>query len=452
MAFWLAAAREGQDSDWIQRFDPRFWTVNFPRPMMAALTTPAPDALRVDAVFLREGDLAGIIWDSEDTLDHPLLAYRTERDYAHCTLSFRWRSSGVLPLDAVNGPTLTIEGRDAAGAARTWYVRLWNFATGSNTDAQIVLPFSALAGGFLHPAEADPVHPSAIDRLFISLVAPGFVPGSTTPLAVAAEGWVELTEIACEGTRAVIEIGDVMVPPHGLAAATAYDDATNLAPARLVRSVRQLGYRGSLLHYAGMSHFMRLAASGSDFRVTISGDPLCTPARKWHAAFFAECKARGFLPVASLSYELFADYCPPAWQQRAANGDPALTGWVPPSTLLSSASSAAMAWLQSVGAALAALMEEAAVPVRFQVGEPWWWIMADGRPCIYDAAATAAFGGNPVAITDMRASLSAAQKALLDQAGALLASSTAALVSAVRAAVAPQPVQPVPAGWPPGRP
>ena len=84
-----------------------------------------------------------------------------------------------------------------------------------------------------------------------------------------------------------------------------------------------------------------------------------------------------------------------------------------------------------------ALMEEAGVPVRFQIGEPWWWIMADGRPCLYDDAAKAAFGGNPVAIADMRAALSAAQKALLDQAGALLASSTAALRDAVRAAAAP---------------
>jgi hypothetical protein len=30
MAFWLASARKGQDSDWIQRFDPRFWTIDFP--------------------------------------------------------------------------------------------------------------------------------------------------------------------------------------------------------------------------------------------------------------------------------------------------------------------------------------------------------------------------------------------------------------------------------------
>ena len=51
MAFWLADRRDGQVTDWIHRFDPRFWTVNFPRPMMAAVTTIAADALRVDAVF-----------------------------------------------------------------------------------------------------------------------------------------------------------------------------------------------------------------------------------------------------------------------------------------------------------------------------------------------------------------------------------------------------------------
>src|SRR5690606_32313687 len=156
----LASAREGQASSWIQRFDPRFWTVNFPRPMMASVVATAPDALRVEATFLRQGDLAGLIWDSADGHDHPLLAYVTERDYTHCTLSFRWRSSGVVPLDAVHGPTLTIEGRDAAGAPRAWYVRLWNYAQGSPEDARVTLPFSALAGGFLHPAEADPVHPA----------------------------------------------------------------------------------------------------------------------------------------------------------------------------------------------------------------------------------------------------------------------------------------------------
>ncbi|MBN8483918.1 MAG: DUF2460 domain-containing protein [Sphingomonadales bacterium] len=437
MAFWLAAKREGQDSDWIQRFDPRFWTVNFPRPMMAALTCPAADALRVDAVFLREGDLAGVIWDSVDGIDHPLLAYATNRDYARTRLTFRWRSSGVIALDAVNGPVLTIEGRDAAGAARTWYVRLWNYAQGSASDALIQLDFSTLAGGFLLPGEADPVHPADIDRMFISLVAPGYVADSTVALSTPVEGWAELSEIRCEGQHAMLEIGDVIVPPHGLAIATAYDDCTNQTPDRLIRAARQLGYRGSLLHYVGMSHYMRLTAQTGAFLVPGSGDPLNTPAKAWHRSFLAMAGAAGFSPIVSLSYELLAQHCPAAWQQRAADGNPARTGWDPPSALLSPASSAAMDWLQGVAAAFVSLMEEAEVPVRFQIGEPWWWITADGRPCIYDDAGRAALGGTPQAIADLRQPLNPGQTALLDQAGALLAASTAALRDAVRAAAAP---------------
>lgn len=348
-------------------------------------------------------------------------------------MRFRWRSAGVVPLDAVNGPTLTIEGRDAGGTPRAWYVRLWNYASGSPEDAVITLPFSSLAGGFIHPAEADPVWPRDIDRLFISLVAPGFVPGSEDSLPAPAESWIELTEIACEGHRPMLRIGDVMVPATGLAAATGFDDNGTQTPARLIRNLLGLGYRGSVVHYVGMSHYFRLAASGDAFLVDPTGDPLCTPARVWHGAFFAACAAAGFSPIASLSYEVLAQHCPDAWQQRAYSGDPARTGWDPPSALLSPANAEAMAWLQSTAAAFAALMQDAGIPVRFQVGEPWWWIMGDGRICLYDDAARIAFGGSPVAIPDLRAPLDAAQKDLLDEAGALLAASTTDLAAAVRA-------------------
>jgi uncharacterized protein (TIGR02217 family) len=50
-------------------------------------------------------------------------------------------------------------------------------------------------------------------------------------------------------------------------------------------------------------------------------------------------------------------------------------------------------------------------------------------------------GGSPPEIADMRQPMSAPQKALLDDAGALLASSTAALVNAVRAAASPDPAE-----------
>lgn len=433
MSYWLAKRRTVQQTDTIQRFDPRFWTVNFPRPAMASVVTTAPDALRVDALFRKADDLIGLIWDSEDKWDHPLLSYDTKRDYSRLTLSFRWRSAGILPLDAVNGPTLTIEGRDAAGNARAWYVRLWNYAEGTPTDAQVTLRFSELSGGFLLPAEADPVHPADIDRLFISLVAPGYGAGNAAPFAPSVEGWVELTAMSCQGHKPMLTIGDVMVPPHGLAMCTGYDDAYNLTPARILREIRGLGYRGSINHYIGMSHFYSMVPDGAGGFVVDPALPAMNPAaRRWHEAFMAGAAAMGHTVIASQSYELLAQNCPPAWQQRAENGDPARTGWVPPSALLSPANGQAVAWLRKVAVSLVDLMRDAGLPIRYQVGEPWWWLTQDRRICIYDDAAKAAFGGSPVSIPDMGATLNVAQKALLDQAGALLAQSTADLCKAVK--------------------
>ena len=433
MTFWLARERRSQEAGFIQRFDPRFWTVNFPRPAMAAVVATAPDALRVEVELHHRGELVGLIWDSADTLDHPLLAYETRRDYAQTILSFRWQSAGVIPLDEVNGPTLTIEGRDAAGTPRAWYVRLWNYATGTPTDARITLRFSELESGFGLPGE--PIHPGDIDRMFISLVAPGYEAGSDAPLPQRANGHVILSEITCDGARAMLEVGDVRLPVHGERMATAYDDAYNQTPDRLLRGIIGLGYREDIVHYVGMSHFMRLERQAGGALLAASGGTLCTPASAWHQNYFAAARAEGFEIIASLSYELFNAYAPDAWKQRAPDGSPALTGWEPPSTLLSPANAAAMGWLHAVAGAFVGLLKQAGQPVRFQIGEPWWWVVPQtGAICLYDAAARAAFGGNPPVIADMRTSLSAAHKALLDSAGALLAASTAALTQAVRQA------------------
>ncbi|MCB2078969.1 MAG: DUF2460 domain-containing protein [Novosphingobium sp.] len=441
MAFWLAEKREGQASDWIQRFDPRFWTVNFPRPMTASVISTGHDSLRVDAAFLRKADLAGLIWESVDTLDHPLCAYKTSRDYSHTTFSFRWQSNGIIDLDQVNGPTLTIEGRDENGDPHVWYVRLWNYAEGTPQDARITLNFSELDGGFILPAEADRVWPHDIDRLFISMVSPFYDGASNVALVNPVDGTIWISEMNCVGDNAMLEIGDAMIKRHGLAMATGFDDNGTQTPARVVRNIRGLGYRGSVVHYVGMSHYFRLRSLGPKFLVGGPGDTLCRPAREWHRAFLEACKAAGFSPILSLSYEVLDQHCPDEWKQRDYNGDPALTGWDPPSTLLSPANAIAMAWLQSAAREFVELMVEAGVDVRFQVGEPWWWIFADGRICLYDDAARQTFGGTPPEITDMRQPLDAGQTGLLDDAGELLAQSTAALVLAARAEAEPEPVE-----------
>ncbi len=430
MPYWLAERLPVHEQGHVQRFDPVYWTVDFPRPMMASVVDIAPDALRVDLYFQKKDQLAGLIWESDDKWSHPLLGYEMRRDYSDMTLSFDWRSSGVKPLDAVNGPVLTIEGRDAAGQARAWYVRLWNYANGGPENCRVTLNFSQLSGGFMLPSEADPIYPKDIDRMFISLV-PGAFDGSDAALSEPVEGWVELRNIRCDGKAAVIALGDVMPPPNGYSAASAYDDLYNQTPERILRQLRAIGFRGSLVHYCGMSHYYRAAAEGP-IDPALS-DPLNPPARAWHRAFLSRAVEMGFSPILSLSYELLAEHCPTPWMQRASNGDPALTGWEPPSSLLSPANGAAMDWLRSVARAFAALMIEAGAPVRFQIGEPWWWMDDQRRIYLYDEAAKAHFGGDPSVIDDMSASLDASQRDLLDQAGTLLATSTAQLADAVRA-------------------
>ena len=419
MGHWLAAPGGVRVLGTVKRFDARYWTVNFPRPMMASVVTAGPHALRVDALFYNKDDLAGLIWEAEDRHDHPLLAYQTARDFRRCRLRFRWRSGGLKPLDAAHGPTLTIEGRDAEGAARSWFVRLWNYADGTAEDAEIALDFGAIGGGW---EAGDPVWAGDIDRMFVSLVAPDY-DGSDGALAAPAEGWAELSGIACDGSGSVLAIGDVLVPQHALRIATGYDDLYHLTPARMLRNIVQLGYRNVINHYVGMSHYFDLGGG----LVTGSLNAACAA---WHADFLARAKAMGFEVILSLSYELLDQHCPAGWKQRAQNGDPALTAWDPPSALLSPANGAAMTYLEGVARAFVALAAAAGQPARFQIGEPWWWVMPDGRICLYDEAAVAAF--DPAPIADVRATLDAGQLASLDDAGAALDASTQALCAAVR--------------------
>ncbi len=430
MAHWLCSGRTVQVEGLVSRFDPRFWTVDFPRPMMASVVTTGPASLRVDAVFYRADDLAGVIWEAVDRFDHPLLKYETSRDFRDCRLRFRWRSSGVMALDAVNGPTLTIEGRDAVGVARSWYVRLWNYAVGAPEDAIVSLDFGAMVGGYELPEDSDPVWAGDIDRMFVSVVPPEYSEVDV-PLAGPREGWVEWTDLVCEGPGSVLAIGDAVVPEHGVRIAGGYDDSYNLTPARLLRNALHLGYRGSITHYVGMSHYFRLEGAGGGLYVSAAGGVLNVACAAWHRDFAARAKALGYDVIWSLSYELFDAHCWNDWKQRAADGAPALTGWEPPSTLLSPAHGGAIGYLQAVARAFMAIAVAAGLAAKFQVGEPWWWIMPDARPCFYDASAVAAFA--PVAIVNIRRSKTPAQIVTLDAAGVCLAASTAALVAAAKA-------------------
>jgi uncharacterized protein (TIGR02217 family) len=417
----------------VKRFDPLHWTVDFPRGTVASVvTTPDAHGLSVQAEFLREGDLVGLIWDSEDRHAHSAHARETSRDYSHCLVSFHWQSTGLIALDQINGPTLTIEGKDIDGNPRSWFVRLWNYASGTPEDADIALDFDALDGGFSLPADADRVDSRAIDRMFISLVPPGYVEESETLFPAPLQGSATLSNIRCDGSGSVLKINDAVAPEHGLRIATAYDDMYNLPPERVVQAVARLGYRGTLNHYIGMSHYFALDGAGK----LDSARTLNSAALAWHRDFARAAVAHGYEVIWSISYEILDMFCPDAWKQRAFDGTPALTDWDPPSALVSPANADAIGFLQSVAAQLVGVAVEAGLQPQVQIGEPWWWVTHGGAICLYDDEAKAALGGNPVPINNVRTNLTTAQRQLLDDAGDLLSASTAGIAAAAKAASA----------------
>ena len=433
MNLWFTRPDAKIARTFIKRFDPLHWTVDFPRGTMASAVTSADGhGLTIQCEFLREGDLVGLIWESVDTRSHPAHARETSRDYSDCTLSFHWDSSGLMALDAVNGPTLTIEATDAAGNAQTWLVRLWNYASGTPESADVTLDFNALDAGFSLPTDAVRVDPTRIDRMFISLVAPGYVAESQALFATPVQGSATISNIVCDGASSVLLVNDAVVPEHTLRIATGYDDMYNLPPERVVQSIERLGYRGLINHYIGMSHYFALDGSG----MLDPARTLNSAALAWHQEFARAAKARAYEVIWSISYEILDMFCPDAWKQRAYDGTQALTAWDPPSTLVSPANSDAIAFVTNVAAQFVDIAETAGLQPQVQVGEPWWWVRTDGAICLYDDAAKAAFGGNPVPINDVRTNLTTAQLDLLDQAGAVLAASTSSICSGVKTASA----------------
>lgn len=107
--------------------------------------------------------------------------------------------------------------------------------------------------------------------------------------------------------------------------------------------------------------------------------------------FFEKLAQYGYTFVESVAYEILNFFMPENWKQRNYNGNPALSGWVPPSCFIRPTSDAALNYLANVQKQVIREALAKGVVTKFQIGEPWWW---DGSysttpedkfaPCIYD--------------------------------------------------------------------
>lgn len=126
-------------------------------------------------------------------------------------------------------------------------------------------------------------------------------------------------------------------------------------------------------------------------------DPANNPTPVNHATmafmekFFELLAGYGYTFVNSVAYEVLNFFMPDDWKQKNWLGNPALSGWYPPSCFVRPTSDDAINYLANVQIQVLEAARARGVPCKFQIGEPWWW---DGSystgvddkfaPCIYD--------------------------------------------------------------------
>lgn len=73
----------------INRFDPKYWVVDYNALMVATIIPISDHSFYVPAEWRTNADFLGVRWMSEDDLSHTMFKYATNVDYRGCVLAFR---------------------------------------------------------------------------------------------------------------------------------------------------------------------------------------------------------------------------------------------------------------------------------------------------------------------------------------------------------------------------
>ncbi len=218
---YLVTNPKADRSDTVQRFTPKLWTLDMPLEASGSVRTVGADGLDASAVFRRNGDIVGIMWNTNMTVDHPRFRYEARQDYTGCILEFTIELSGATSrLDSLYGMSLVIDTADGAH----YYVRLWNYRTDpSNLSPyaqRIRIPFTAdLFGGYAPTLSTDSeavksarrVPTSAITRLMLPMTPRDYLGGPANLGATLANGDATLTVVTYNG--ATLVAGDIITIP-----------------------------------------------------------------------------------------------------------------------------------------------------------------------------------------------------------------------------------------------
>lgn len=396
-----ALQRKGEDypETTEQLFAPYLWTINGPRDSSFSVVTDGNTLEAPFSVFTR-GAYIGLIWEAQDNYSHAARSYNDYSDFTGVTWVFDVVMSASMPV--INEPTraLTITIENDQGVC---FVPLDQFAdTPDLRTSRITLDFDNMIGTVLFQANNQTISPANIKKIMIGLVSNSYINNDPTPLSAREDCLFTLTHVSVTNPIPFTR-KNLTLPTQDVGISTSYDDMHNQSPERVINQIKALGYGGKINHYCGMSRYPNREINAALGRAIITetlGNTIIDSAKRWHASFAELLVVEGWECNWAISYEMFSTFANTNYAQRDDDGNLGVTGYTPPSYLLSPVIEAAdvpaiaghtqvgsMVYLGNVFEDFGNIMLTAGLKPILQVGEPWWWWNSDGAPCYYGAVA-----------------------------------------------------------------
>lgn len=160
--------------------------------------------------------------------------------------------------------------------------------------------------------------------------------------------------------------------------AEGFDDEYNKNPKRLVESMAMLGYEKIINFYIGASHYYDKYGAAGEICNGV-GDMYLDPSKginesfkTWLKSYLHHMSLNGFEDIV-ISVAMENLQMPEAWKQRLWNGEPAATGWNPPTNFFSPNTEEVKSYIYKITTEILDLVVNAGFKPILQLGESWYW-------------------------------------------------------------------------------
>lgn len=377
------------------------WTISNNFESSAAITSENLTDFTVAGTFRTQNDLVGVYWNSNDPIQHPYISYGNMSDYSNVVLEFDYEMAGCMDFsnDLIN-IIITSNGDE------TYFLTMNRFIENNHVRLDFnnltLLPGNSYIdknGKSIVVADETKLNVSNLKSLMFELLPVNFVENNDQYTIM------KNTDFSCKIFNISVENGlicneQLPLETHQYRLCEGYDDISNLNPKRISKEMRKLGYVGWVDFYIGASYFYEKSGVVDDVIDDLEFDhnrtekmvldknvPLNQAFKVWLDCYARELKKNGVENIV-ISVSMENLQCPQRWRQMDANGNFAMSGWVPSTFLYSPCHEDVVPYMQKVSEACLDIVANNGFKPILQLGETWWWWSENNwstpSPCFYD--------------------------------------------------------------------